>query len=607
MRCAAYVLMLLVVVSVCWADQVVVTEDGRKVLLRDGGTWKYLKEGTQSPPAPVEKFAKKPAEPAATAPPQTAGGEKGVLPMTVVLIVSLVFLAVIGAILFYFLSIQPAKKRKLLGEAFEIIERNHEPEFPRAEEILQRAIVSGLKAGDVSEAYFALAYVRARLKKTKEAAVDLDNVRGDEPETVYFRLWLKVNLEEYKEAYEIAVKHDGVVERMPEAKKLASIACLHLGRDHWRAREIEAAVHYFDQVRKLGVHLDQVPKAISSHQVTLGILALFDKHYDEAEENFQSALEQAKKEKSSGLMAELGLLLCEWRKTDYPDVDDRLAGIVASMEKEMAAELSQPAKAPASGKETGESERTLLSEERLLLRNAFLWLAVSRIFLWLRRKEKSGLPDREREILRERLEKVSSVAPRMGDPLFLMGLVDYYFAYETHRETAVESLEKSGVKVPEAEIIAKREKKLIEYQRDTVRRFIVLLKKYLGDRAIPARLRKEVSDQLQRFSKFRSMAEEVSIGEEDDEVVATLKDIQARGEILHKRITGIMKTKLKDAGADVVARYSDLMAEINKTTRTLADSARRLETTEQQIMLSTGEFLLGEEEKPGTGESGGGR
>jgi len=78
MRCAAYVLMLLVVVSVCWADQVVVTEDGRKVLLRDGGTWKYLKEGTQSPPAPVEKFAKKPAEPAATAPPQTAGGEKGV-------------------------------------------------------------------------------------------------------------------------------------------------------------------------------------------------------------------------------------------------------------------------------------------------------------------------------------------------------------------------------------------------------------------------------------------------------------------------------------------------------------------------------------------------
>jgi hypothetical protein len=178
-----------------------------------------------------------------------------------------------------------------------------------------------------------------------------------------------------------------------------------------------------------------------------------------------------------------------------------------------------------------------------------------------------------------------------------MGLIDYFFAYDTERENAVESIEKSGVKVPEAEIIVKREKKLLEYERDSLQRFFALAKKYLADRAIPTKLRKEMKVRLERFSRFKSIADEISIGEEDDEVAATLKDIQARGEILHKRMRNIMKTKLKEAGTEVKERYNELMAEMDETTQALADTTKHLESTEQEIMVNSGEFLLSEEEK----------
>jgi tetratricopeptide (TPR) repeat protein len=587
-------------------EQTAVTEDGKKVLLREDKTWEYIEDVPKSTipplkkkaPIPAEKVtAKKPTQP----PPPSAqeSGEQSRSSFILILFVSAGFILIIGIILLYFLVFLPGKKRKQMIKAFEIIESDRESEFSVAEEILDKAIVSGLKAKDISDACFALAYVKARLKKYKEAAVELTKTKKSDPETLFLSIWLKVKLEDYKEAYELYMKHSDIFLKSKKTRELASIACLHLGREQWKNREIEAAIHYFDQVRKLGIHLDKIPETIGTHQVTLGILSLFDKHIDEAEGHFKGALEQAAKENTSDMAAELGLLLCEWKRKDYPDIDDRLAVIEKKLKMDIP--IKPPPKVkPEEKKEKDELEikKTKLSEDSLLLRNTYLWFAVSRIFTWFQRKENSGLPDEERKILKDRLEQVLTVDPEMGDPLFIMGLIDYFFAYDKERERAVENIEKSGIKVPEAKMIVSKEKKLLEFEKNSLEQFFALAKKYLANKAIPLIYRKKVIEKLEAVStRFKSFSDEMSIGEEDDEVVATLKDIQARGEILNKRINNLMKTKLKEADPEVEKRYKDLMEEMDKTTKILTETTEHLETTEQEIMINTGEFLLGEEEK----------
>jgi tetratricopeptide (TPR) repeat protein len=600
MRVVCFLLLLATFLMPCMGDQVAKTENGRKVLLKDNGTWEYLsptsyqgskdtasaglkpqtalifsEQSTASPTTDTGTDAPgKGQSPAATAPIK----ENPLMPL--VLGGALFLLLALGAVIIYFLVIQPTKKRKLLTSAYQIVNSNNQSEFPKAKQLIEKAIVSGLKKNDIAEASFVLAYIGACLGQYREASTNLKRAESDKKETIYLTLWLMIKMEEYKEAYEIYRQWGDKVKGFRDAAKLISIACLNLGKKLWRERNIKAAVHYFEEVRALKVYEDMVPDTIMNHHITLGIMALFDKHLEEAEEHFTGAAEQSQKEGKPDIEAQLGLLLCTWRKEEYPQLDEHLTKVVNQLEVKIT-----PAK----------------EKKDLLIRNTLLWSAIALIFSWYRFKSNSGLPEKELEELKRRLDRVLEVDPDMGDPRFIMGLIDYYFSHETRREEAIENIDRSNIKIPEAELIVRSEKKREEAEKQIMKTFYTLTEKYLKDNTVPIDLRQSLKKRLEKLSFFKKMLEEAALDEVQEETAATLKEMKGRAKIIRNRIGSILKSD-KRFSQDTTYKEEllTLMKTMDGLNKEITDKADALEKNEHLLLASTGEFLFCEEESAGT-------
>jgi tetratricopeptide (TPR) repeat protein len=503
-------------------------------------------------------------------------------------------LLVILIIVIYFSIIRPRRKRRPLYEALGIIENDSTPEFHRADELLSHVLTIGLKKKDIAAARFAQAYVRSRLKKYSDASAtmkELINAVQPDRETVYLNMWLQFQQENYDEVDKIFTQNQELLGDLINTRLIAGIAYLHLGKDHWDRNEIEVAVHFFDKVRKLNVLNQYLPQYIEDHQIVLGIQALYNKSFDEARKHFSGAIETAEKEEKQNFSAKLGLLLCDWIEEDYPDIDKELGLIIETMEKTGAENKDS----------TGEKEDVTSEKEEpdILLRNVLLWHGVSLIFTWFGLPGKSKLPIEEKEKLKARLNKVKKVDANMGDPYVLEGLIDYYFFYETSRLEAIETLGQAvekGIHVPEVINLIDREKKLIEHEARALELFLNLLKKYLNDRTIPVKLQEELKEHLRRYSRFKELEKDVLTTQREDEIMPSIKDLQTRGQLLRKRVSNIIKTKIAKISTEDSKNIESLMNHLEKTTETLAQETENLQVTEQKLMLNTGEFLFNEEE-----------
>ena len=160
-----------------------------------------------------------------------------------------------------------------------------------------------------------------------------------------------------------------------------------------------------------------------------------------------------------------------------------------------------------------------------------------------------------------------------------------------------DDIDQSDIHVPESDILVTKEKRLMEYEQKSLERYLALLKKYLEDSTIPYSLRKELKEYLDQFSRFKSMTDEFSVEETSEEASASLQEIQTRGELLRKRIDTIVKPKLTDESQEKKKEeFNKLLKRMNKTSNFMAHATNRLETTEQKLMINTGEFLFSEEE-----------
>jgi tetratricopeptide (TPR) repeat protein len=558
------------------------------------------------------------------------------------------------ALAVYFLIISPRRKRRPMLEAFDIIVRKDVADFPRAEELLGRALINGLRAKDIAEARFAQAYVRARLGQYSESsavAADLIASGNRERATIYLNLWLQSTLKKDDKVSSIYQEHSELLNNLLDTKVIAGIAFLRKARLHWGRKELDGALHYFEQLRNLDVLTEEIPSHIDDHEVVIGIRSLFDKNQEEARRHFQGAVEAAKKQGKPALHGELGLLLCEWRETDTPNIDDALGKALDLMDGDQVAgreivtaacthcgkkydvgrafsgkkatcttckqtfivEFVPASQATPTGDQEGEeSEKRerLLSDEELLLRNVLLWRAVSLIFTWRQLPSKSGLRAGDQAELFKRLSRVEEVDPDMPDPYLLRGLIGYYFAAdEAEREAAVETMDKAstnGVNVPEVLNLIDREQRLTRLQEDDLNRFFVLVKNRLADATVPEGLREQLKASMEMFSRFRQMGEvDVVKGEVDS--APSLMDVQTRGVLLRKRVNNIVKPRL--AGADEEDRkgIEILMKRLDRTTRTLSQRVERLEETEHSLMEATGEFLFGDDEEVDAEDAGEGR
>lgn len=574
------VVFLLLGLYVCAsAGQIAVTSDGKSVFLDDSGTWRYSDdaEAAQRLEESGQNNETVQQDAAISAPNGLQNSGQLKTQLTLAIAVSGVLVTVILCGLVYFFVLLPGKKRKPLLKAMAIIANDQIEAFEEAESLLDSAITSGLKKDEILDAYFARAYVKIRLGKFDKAVADIAKADMSRIETIYCDLWVKVKLEKYREAYDLYLEHGEQLREIQGGANLLSIACLSIGKEHWKNHEIDDAIPYFQKVRELKIHSDLIPQSIGNHQITLGIKALFDGHLHEAESYFQSAAAATGEEDDHAIEAEVGLLLCEWRREDYPDIDDRL----------LALEV-------ATG--TGSEEEEPLGEQALLARNIRLWQAVSLIFTWLRKPGKSGLRPTDLETLKQRLDLVIALDPGIGDPWFIQGLIGYYFGSEDQRDESVDIMKRSGVRVPEVEIIIQNEEKIREQRKKSLETFLGLAQKYLTDRSVPVEMRRELQERLERFSRFRTMSGEIEIEEGDDEAQASVQDIKSRSDLLCRKINSIIRHRVKKNNPEVMHSIENLMERMDQSAGLISEQTRELEKSSQELMINTSEFLFQEED-----------
>jgi tetratricopeptide (TPR) repeat protein len=580
-------------------------------------------------PAPAAAPAAQPA-PAPPAPPAA----KPTVPLWVG-IGGGAFIAALALASYQFI-VAPRKRRRSFLAALELL-ANDSPNLNDAERLLSDALISGMGRKDVAAARFALAYVRARLNRYAEAAAVLADLKPNDRdrESVYLELWLHSKLKAHERVEAIYRDYAELLDDLRDTRLLVGIAYLERARLFWASKQISSAVEYFKKLRDLGVREleDEIPEHIDDHQVVLGIAALFEKNFEQAGKHFRGAVEAAGVAGKSAVAGRLGELLCQWRATGIPQIDEPLGELTG----EMAA--VNPAGAPR-GKaacphcgheyqvansmadrraqckncrrafrlpnplkpltEDAEDADLLLSEEELLLRNVLLWHAASLLFAWRGLTEREGLPAEEFETLCQRLEAARHVDPDFADAQLMQGLIAYFFAPDEEARTeAVKGLERAielGVSLPEVLNLVEREKRLEQYRADSLARFFAHVQDYLGNRSVPEELRQELHLRLSRYQRFREIPP-IDPGQQDEEAAPSLSDLRNRSQVLRDRVQRVQRRLLQDApdGTEVQA-IDDLVGDLEKNTQELVESAKRVEDVELDLMASTSEFLLKEEE-----------
>jgi hypothetical protein len=578
---------------------------GAKVLLYDSGKWEYAPgeiaaSGDQVSPGRREFGTK--AELAPSKQPLQVIRT----PILTVerLIMTTIVLLVGGTSLLFFFVIQPARKRRPLVEALQIIAHGQTEMYEKAEELLSLAITAGLRKKDIQEAYFARAYVRALRQIYEGAIADLREADRSDPAVAYLEIWTCLQKEEYKQAYATYVENKTGVLALEHGKRLVSLVCLNMGKQYWKDRKIENALERFEEVRSLGIHCDRVPSSAKEHQVTLGILALFDNEIDKAEAYFQAARESAEKDQSPMLQPDLGLLLCQWKRAGHPPADEDIGKLISRAEIELAGVPGQAAPEPVCKPQQGgedqtadsESHRIVLTEQRLLLRNVRLCHAISLVHTWLSLPQKTELPRWERDRLEDRTKKVREIDSSMPEPMILLGLIDYYLFHDSMKGSALALLENARTKVPEIGLMIDREKKLRRMEKDRLRTFLALSKEYMGNPDIPIEMRRALQKALGQFARFRETEDGLKISEQViEDGGLTIQGLQTRNALLRKRIGTIVRPLLTSVNSTEASSVNELMSAMEKASQTIQQHAASLEKSELELMIRSGGLIFREE------------
>jgi rhodanese-related sulfurtransferase/tetratricopeptide (TPR) repeat protein len=485
----------------------------------------------------------------------------------------------VGATLAYVVAVQPWLRSKPLREARASLS-DPTPDFEGIEALLGRAVTAGLRKEDLAEARFLLAYVRARTGRYAEATTVLsDLVRtGDTSrETAYLNLWLSVIQKRWEEAQRIYEQNSDLLKGYLEANRLAGIVYLEVGRQFLLLREIDRGLNCFERLRELGEFADEIPKDIEDNEMVVAIEALFEGKFDLARERFVSAKDRAEQRAAPTLHARLGLLVCDWRSQEIPDVDAALDRIVSEI---LAGEVPR---APGEGPD-------------VFARHVLLWHTVSRLFTWLALPAKKGLPERERKVLSERLAGLRKLDPDSSDADLIEGLVAYYFATdEDGQKRAIALLrdaQNKGVGVPEVVYLLECEDRLEQVREKRLDNYLILLKSYLSDPAVPSDLRRELYEYLNQFPRFEQLGD---VDVSGDSVAPTVQDLQATSETVERHVRNLFRGYGNRQGSVTTTDIDSLVGQMRQSRETISQATGDLSKAQHKLMRVAGEALLPEE------------
>lgn len=481
---------------------------------------------------------------------------------------------------FWFVVLEPRRKARPLMEAINLLSGGGDTALVEAEVLLSQAMNAGLKPQYLSETRFLLAYVKARLGRFADALMVLKDSEDASSEVQYLRLWLTVREKKWEEAERICFEHGGALAGFLKGNEMVGVVYLELARQAMVRNQFERALSCFKKVKELSVFPDQVPEHLADLEMVLAMNALFEEEKKEtphvAKERFEAARKSAVESGQSSLLPRIGLLLCEWREHDRPDVDEQIGAVLEEVRSAAATVDGQ-------------------SEVAGMLPAITLWHAVSLLYIWFRRlPEKKGLPEQEREALELRLDALRGAMPKDGDPYLIGGLVDYYCARdERQRLGAVCSLRKAielGVTLPEIAYLVQREDRLAEMSQHRLDNYLALLHGFLADPSVALDLRTELLEHLRKFERFKNLDDVPT--EDEFAVVPSLHDVSASCELIEERMKRIFRGYDNEQRKTTV---DDLLDGLRKTREELDRTFGELGKTEQKLMRVAGETLLPEE------------
>jgi tetratricopeptide (TPR) repeat protein len=587
----------LLVCALAYTQETATTSKGKKVLLYSNGTWKYADGTSQTATGNDQKALDSTAQESSA----TNGDAalKGVLPQTAVqknqkiftpalLITIGIAACLLAGTLIFFLVIQPARKRKVYMKAIMILEKGDTEQYPQAIELLEKAVLSGLKSNIANEVFFALAFAKLQLGRNEEAFADIQKITSYDADSLYLKLYILYKKKAYKEVYEFFEEHFSSLESKKQSKEIVSIACIEIGKEKCKKQLHEQAVPFFAMVRKLKVYSGLIPESISNMQVTLGIQALYNKDMDQAVDLFTKARNKAIEEKQNTIDCDLGLVLCEWTINVNSNLEGRISEIINLVQKHYSDIHAFE------GKDL-EDEKVQITEKHLLISNIYLLYSISYIYTWFQLPDRKGLPDEKIREIHERLEKAYSYNPTQNDTDFVLGLVDFYFDEKANKEEAIQRIEKSNTNLPDIIQLIKSQKESFEKIKKVIERYITLAKGYIEDHKIPLEFRSELKERLLRYERFRKASELTNDREDNESETATLQEIQTRSKITRKHINDILRNKFKGMSRETSENFSELINDLNETSEIISNGTKSLEKTEHLLMLNTGEYLLNEE------------
>jgi tetratricopeptide (TPR) repeat protein len=606
MNCKCKVLILSSIIllgcTLAYTQDTATTSKGKQVFLYSNGTWKYADGISQTETGNDQKTIDG-TDKASLAANADSDAEnpalKGVLPQTAVrknqqiftpelLITIGIAVCLLAGTLIFFLVIQPARKRKVYMKAIMILEKGDIEQYPQAIELLEKAVLSGLKSSIANEVFFALAFAKLQLDKNEEAFADIQKITSYDADSLYLKLYILYKKKAYKDLYEFFEEHFSSLESKKQSKEIVSIACIEIGKEKCKKQLHEQAIPYFAMVRKLKVYSSLIPESISNMQVTLGIQALYNKDIDQAVDLFTKARNKAIEEKQSTIDCDLGLVLCEWTINVNSNLEGKISEIVNLVQK-----FYNDIHA-FEGKDL-EDNKVQITEKHLLISNIYLLYGISYIYTWFQLPDRKGLPEEKIREIHERLGKALSFNPRQNDTDFILGLIDFYFNEKADKEESIKRIEKSNVNLPDIIQLIKSQKDSFEKIKKVIERYIMLAKGYIEDHKIPLEFRSELKERLLRYERFRKASELNNDREDNESETATLQEIQARSKITRKHINDILKNKFKGMSRETSENFSELINDLNETSEIISNSTKSLEKTEHLLMLNTGEYLLNEE------------
>jgi hypothetical protein len=505
---------------------------------------------------------------------------------TISLIVSLALLLICLAGGAYFLVVLPRRWREPLGQALDLIDSDDRDDLELADRLLGQAMDAGPRGKALAEARFAQSFVRALLGRYESAryaaalaTLEQMTAAGEyDPDTAYLELWIQARLENHDRVCDHYDRHAELLRGRTHSRYIAAISHLNLAARHWRRREVDGALHYFDKVRALGELTEQIPPGVDDLQLIKGIQAIFDSRSDDAREAFLGARERAIQQGRTTVEADLGLLACDWRDGQPDRLNQGIAVLADNLGRN-----------PPAGE-----------EGRLLQAPVALLSLVVLLRTWAERPALGGLPDEDHQELRRRAQVVREADPDLGDADLIDGLIGYYFAFgEEERERALATLEHGsqvakGIMLPEALDLVLRERAL-GGAGDAITRYRRLLSEFLADPTRPDRDRAEYRRIQARFASFADP--DAAAVELEPTVVTPVEEHLRRGDAIRRRIELIVFPRIRDRDRDdpAAVELRALLSKLDEASRSHAATTESLYGAERNLITQVGDFLLPED------------